>query len=114
MGQVISKAVMHRHYDIYVCKNQVEYDKLNKEHDFEHTYDDDCEGCFVRVKSKKLNSYVGIIYFNNPFDEGVVVHECVHAAEDFFRHIGEDMPSEEFRAYTINTLFNQVMEKLLN
>lgn len=41
---------------------------------------------------------------------GILVHECVHAAQYLFENMGEKRPSPEFEAYTIQWLFAKTLD----
>lgn len=43
----------------------------------------------------------------------VVVHESIHVFEAIMRDIGEDTPSEEFRAYGTEAVFRAIWQEIL-
>lgn len=43
---------------------------------------------------------------------GLLVHECWHICEHIFRVMGEDRPSSEFTAYTLQAVFQGITAEL--
>lgn|SRR5690606_10088809 len=43
----------------------------------------------------------------------IICHEAVHVVEEVFREIGESKPSEEFRAYVTQNVFQSLYESYL-
>ena len=43
---------------------------------------------------------------------GLLVHECWHVCEQIFRLMGEDRPSSEFTAYTLQAVFQGITAEL--
>lgn len=61
---------------------------------------DDKTICLVTVNERCDEDYI--------VAASVLAHETVHVVEEIFREIGEDKPSEEFRAYLTQTVFRQL------
>ena len=44
-------------------------------------------------------------------DIGLLAHEATHVAQGYFRAIGEERPSDEFQAYTVQALTQKLCEQ---
>lgn len=44
------------------------------------------------------------------FVQGVLIHEAVHIWQNFRRHIGEEAPSDEFEAYSIQSISQRLLD----
>jgi hypothetical protein len=55
-----------------------------------------------------------VVCLNPTADVGLIVHEAVHVFEAMMRHMGEGFPSEEFRAYSTQFIFEQILEVVAN
>jgi hypothetical protein len=54
-----------------------------------------------------------VVCINPTADVGLIVHEAVHVFEAMMRHMGENDPSEEFRAYSTQFIFEQILEVIV-
>ena len=72
-------------------------------HTFEHTTGDLMCVVALDISSKpSLDSVIGLL-----------VHEAVHIWQRFKRRIGEDSPSDEFEAYSIQTISQRLIASYL-
>lgn len=44
-------------------------------------------------------------------DIGLLAHEATHVAQGYFRAIGEECPSDEFQAYTVQAITQELCEQ---
>lgn len=58
--------------------------------------------CIVALRVKKKTDPTSIV--------GLLVHESVHIWQQFKRRIGEHEPSDEFEAYSIQTISQRLIE----
>lgn len=60
---------------------------------------------------------VHIVYMNDSLensaeaDAGLLAHEAVHIAQEYFNHIGEYVPSDELRAYVVQGVTTYLVGK---
>lgn len=52
-----------------------------------------------------------IFYFSSTHPQAIV-HEAVHGKQELMKHIGEDNPSAEFEAYTVDDIFHKLHSKI--
>lgn len=45
---------------------------------------------------------------------GLIVHEATHVKQHIMEHFGEDKPSVEFEAYTIQNIFNTLADEFMS
>lgn len=75
---------------------------------------DDRSSGSVHTLENKSGSTVSIVSLHAPDASpieiaGILVHEAVHVWQDYCRTIGEDEPSVEFEAYSIQTISQRLM-----
>ena len=56
--------------------------------------------CIITVNCEGMDNCVRV---------GIIAHECVHVFQELIERIGENVPSPEFEAYTIQSMVTNVV-----
>lgn len=103
-----------------ICPTKADWRKAMKKAKYAKTCDvsyPDSAGCTMVYTNQQLERcalvVVNVDWKENPaLAIGVLVHECVHVVEAIIDKMQDGSPSEEFRAYATQAIFQELFDDI--